>query len=728
MPRRTQLYTKVPWNGGINSSVDAGVLPDNDLVQADNVIFATSGSRLKRQNFLYIDQSFPTLVSRSSIGLVRSLVFTTEITSAIPPINEVFAIGEKIIVASDDDAESDYIGTFYVLSITTTNLTNDTLNYITEASVTESITPVSTKLTIDRASRYLDTRDYWRLNAQYKKEQLRMAFSSQGKLYKYDANGRRSEVTSYPERTGIVAVADVADSLNGKYFKIWDRDGSVGVFLSSGTGTPPMGVDRTIEVSYMTNDSAVAIALAIKTVLDADAAFVALVDTDTVTVDDAFAGERDDAVDVDTSFTITTAIQGRSTSIPFGEDELTSACSLVFNERFILAMSGVGNYPIVYRPEDDVDHYFPLPGSPPDFSFMSEHLGRIFTNNKILPDRIEYCSTGNQEEWQGNGDSGAVDLSPGDGDPSGLTGISPSFKNRIIAGKENRVYQLVGDTPENFQPLPISTGVGLIRHQAISAIDLDDLLYVSRKGVHSIAATQAHGSYTGEFLSKKIQPTFNKWPKSEIHKMSSIYIPEINSVAFGVTEEGEQEPNAIWLYNVELQEWYRWPNQSPCCFALMLDGDNNRKLVWGTVNSRLVQAQNGNFTDFGDTLAIEYHLKTGRIYPDNNPQTVKGFKKLSFLYKPRGRYSFIVKVKIDNLTVQSFGFTQEVIGDQLGVDFILGTSVLGTDFVFSPFTVPLEGYGRGIELEIINNNKDEQVELYGFIIEYENADLSQEVV
>jgi hypothetical protein len=726
MARRTLLMTKVPWTGGINSSVDPGVLPDNDLVKADNIVFSSSGSRLKRSNILYIDNERPVPISRSSSGTTRTIKFDGSLITTVPA-EQFYVVGEQIVVTSDDGSESAYIGNYTIASITTTTLTNDTITYTAGSSLTESSTAVSASFEVDRRASYIDVRDYWRTDPNFDKLQLLMAFSSQGKLFKYDENGRRTEILPHPEQTMVVTVADVAGSLNSKYFKIYDQNGSVGVYFTNGSGVAPGGVDRTIAVTFTNNDSANTIASLLYTAMDADAQFEAFVDANTVLIDDIAPGARTDSVDVDTGFTITTSIQGRSLSAPF-TDDIERACSLIFNERYILAMTGVGNKPIVYRPEDNADYYQPLGGNPPDCSILQEHLSRIWTDDKTDRDRVHYSSTSDHEEWLGNGDSGALDISPGDGDPSGITTLCPPFKGRMFVTKLNRMYQIIGEFPENFLISPITNGLGCVVHKAAAAIDFDDVLFISKKGMHSIAATSAQGAYTGQFLSEKIQPTFNTWPQSIIQQFSSIYAPEINSVAFAIGESDQDEPNALWFYNIKIAEWYRWPSQSPISLGLRLDGNSNRKLIWGTNNSKIVQALNGDFTDFDDTLAIEYRLKTGRIYPDNNPQTIKGFKKLSFLYKPKGRYSFTVKVKIDNLPIQTYGFSQDVIGDELGTEFILGASVLGTAAVFSPFTVPIEGYGRGIEIEIINNNKDDQVELYGYIIEYEPADLSQEVV
>ncbi len=48
MPKRTETFRLLPWGGGLNTSVDPGMISTEQLVNADNIIFETSGTRKKR--------------------------------------------------------------------------------------------------------------------------------------------------------------------------------------------------------------------------------------------------------------------------------------------------------------------------------------------------------------------------------------------------------------------------------------------------------------------------------------------------------------------------------------------------------------------------------------------------------------------------------------------------------------------------------------------------------
>ena len=106
-----------------------------------------------------------------------------------------------------------------------------------------------------------------------------------------------------------------------------------------------------------------------------------------------------------------------------------------------------------------------------------------------------------------------------------------------------------------------------------------------------------------------------------------------------------------------------------------------------------------SFSDFGNE-GIPVVIKTGVIYPDGQPYTVKGFKKLVLMFVPQGSTSFDVDITIDNQDAQTITFSQTGEFDALGDTLILKQSKLGVNPVLAPVTLPIDGYGHGVILEI----------------------------
>lgn len=445
--------------------------------------------------------------------------------------------------------------------------------------------------------------------------------------------------------------------------------------------------------------------------------FSASVSTDTVTITNATAGATTDTVDVSTGFTITTTNQGAT--LPTGTPDRIH--TNVMNNYYIQSFPARGDKPIKFDAAND-SVYKLLAGSPPDFSIGTVFLGRLWTNDKDEPDRLHYSATGDSEKWLGTADSGALDIDPGDGDDAGISAIYV-HQNILYACKGERIFRIRGETPETFLIEPVTRGLGGESHAATVALDNRDTLMLSRRGFHSVAATDRYGDTETSFLSARIQPTFNSWPKGRLKYTQGAYIPELNSVAFSISEGGTEQDN-IWLLNVEGGQWYRWPDV-PCAALSRRFASGTYKLVFSNYSGRISQAQTGLYTDYG-VSAITYTIQTGTIYPANDTSSRKGFKSLALLYRPKGRYRFAIRVSVDNHDPQFIIYEDANPGNALGVSFILGESSLAVSGKLQPFTKALDGHGIGCDINIINDELSDQVEIYGLIIEYEPSDIRQE--
>jgi hypothetical protein len=369
-----------------------------------------------------------------------------------------------------------------------------------------------------------------------------------------------------------------------------------------------------------------------------------------------------------------------------------------------------------------------LAGSPPNFAFSRGHKNRLFAAGvKANPDRLYYSSVDNHEEWNGAGTSGAIDIKPGDGDPEGITAIFPTIKGALFVAKRDRLYRVDTTSADDadWSVTEVSAGIGCAGHNLVAAVGQDDVVYVSDKGVHALSTTAAYGDFVASFLSKNTQKEMNDWNKARFKAMQLCYVPEISSVVIAVSPEGFGENAELHLYNVDDKGWYRFPDiyAGSICRAKL---DSRDVLLMGNNAGRLSQLTNNTINDYG--AAIPWRVKTGVIYPDGSPKTVKGFKKLSLFYKPKLDSTITAKFKIDNYAEQSLSFDIEGEYDLLGSTFVLGSSVLGLQQALPAVTLPVDGYGRGFSLELSQSAVDQDVEIYGFAVEYEAAGDKQESV
>lgn len=843
--RRTEVYRIMPWVGGINTSVDPGVLNSQELVQADGVQFSSTGARVKREALEYLDNDLEAPDFRSSSGTTRTLKWTSSILRSTVSPEERLVVGEKINVTGNSnynasevsvltrtsvaqvvtiacvadsagslnnkyflisagdpgedyyvwfnvnsagtdpevvgrtgvqvaiatgatagtvatavaaalDALADFVASAVSSTVTSTNALagysedpgngnsgvtttvttqgSYSITYTAETSVSESETAAS-GVEAARASAVIMFHDYWRY-ADGTNSQLAIYATDNFQLFKIDDNKRRVQIHGQEQTTTIVCGA-ASTLTTGDYFLINGANDENNAYVwynkASGGGDPAVAGRTGIEVVVAGGATDAQVASATQAAIDASAHFSASVGTTTVTVVAATSGVTSVSVDFNTAFVIATTAYG-ATNPTTSVDRIRTN---VFNERLKIYFTGTGNYPVFYNPETSAKYQLtgdnPATGfTAPDASFAFNHLGREWCDEKGDRDRLHFCETFDDSKWLGLGDSGALYVGFGDGDPEGITNAYV-YKGFIVAAKKESRHRILGDSPENFQVEKISSGMGNEGPLSIP-VDESDVVFLSRRGIHSQQATDTYGDTDAAYLSADIKPTFNSFEPSMLKFVQGNYIPELNSIALAITEDGEQTPMDVWLYNIENQvpgkerpgSWYRWPNIS--CSALSRRIDNSKhKLIFGTKAGRVIQAQKENdYADFG-TTGIPFTVKTGTIYPGGDPQTMKRFLKISAIYRPRGNFSFALQAKIDNHETQAFAFNEISGLDILGETFILGTSLLGSANTLAPFTRSMDGVGRGVTLTVSQPTADEQVDIWGISIEWENLDLEQEV-
>lgn len=603
----------MPWLGGRNTTLDASIVPNNQLVVADNTLFSTDLARRKRPGFQHLDLS--------SIG------------AAV-----------KIIMGID----------------------------------------------------------YW-ANVSSVKTQRQVVVTNEPKIYSYDGAGARTELTQTLDWSLVIQdltiTSSVAPSGSATYTLAYTAGGTAG-----SEAVTLVGNALSVQI-----ESGVSTATQVKAALDA---YPALAAAATAVI--SGTGSNAQVTQAATSFVYATALVSGFSDVVME----------VMNEDLIIAFNNT-TAPKKWNNQTGT-LYADLGGLPPAFTMCRKHINRLFAAG--VPgnrDRLYYSSTDNHEEWNGAGTSGAIDIFPGDGDPEGITAIFPATKGVLFVAKRNKLYRVITSNPDDalWAVDEVSAGIGCIGHNAVCPVGLDDMLFVSDRGVHSLASTQKFGDFEAAFLSKDIQKEFNTWNEDRYKQIRFCYVPYLNSIMLAVSPDGFDVNNEIHLFNVEDKQWYRFPEK--VCEALWVAKINNKDvLVVGDNTGRVDYLSQTAFNDNG--VAITFDVKTGTIYPENQLNTVKGFKKLSLFYKPKVAGTITAKFKIDNFDVQTLIFDVSGNFDPLGTSFVLGTSVLG---VFQPLpiiTLPVDGYGHGFSLQLTQAGLDEEVEIYGFAVEYEGAGDEQE--
>jgi hypothetical protein len=222
-------------------------------------------------------------------------------------------------------------------------------------------------------------------------------------------------------------------------------------------------------------------------------------------------------------------------------------------------------------------------------------------------------------------------------------------------------------------------------------------------------------------------------------------VPSLNIVAYGTSDSGDSVNTDVWVFHTLTKQWFRWPDVK--CQSMMVRTENDsHRLYFGTDNGRLLKTQAGVSFDFGTTgkaiddaitgsvvtqatkSPIALGLKTGSVYPAGNAQTETAFRNLVLYLRARGTYSVTANVTIDNYAPQTVTFSSSNTSALLGTTFTLGTSILGARAVLAPLKASLDGYGYGATVEITHASADQDLEIFGYGLEYETAENRQETL
>ena len=271
--------------------------------------------------------STDTLVGRATTDTLTNKTLTT------PIISTISNTGTLTLPTSTDTL---------VGRATTDTLTNKTLtapvidmggNKITNLGAPILSTDATTKAYADSIASGLDTKDSVRVATTTDLNGL-------GDGYSYNSTGGlgRGQVTwttgptaldgvtlvnnnrilvknnSRAEVTSVTTVADVSNSLDGKYFILYDTTGSVAFWIdvgNTGTTEPAHGATRSVEITTIeTNDTANSVASKVSTVVNADAEFTTSVSTNVTTVTSVSQATLLDSTAETSGFTVSTTTQG----------------------------------------------------------------------------------------------------------------------------------------------------------------------------------------------------------------------------------------------------------------------------------------------------------------------------------------------------------------------------------------------------------------------------------
>jgi len=397
----------------------------------------------------------------------------------------------------------------------------------------------------------------------------------------------------------------------------------------------------------------------------------------------------------------------------------------------------------------------------PVFKHCRTHKQRLWlAGNPTAPHRLYYSSAGDPTDWRilAPGNAGSIDIDSGDSDPVGITAIFPGFHGDLYVAKRRSLYRIrelysadLGTT--TFSVDVVVKGVGCVEHNSAVATP-NDILWASDRGIHSLSATDKYGDVEQSFLSFPIHESFRRDTNFfKSGNIQAVYDPDMSSYLVALTKNGSQTNDHLWCYNMTIGQWYQRKDFDCASICIYIDSRSKARTLVGREDINIGIFDEDIVMDLGEAKSMLIASPT--VYPDGHPDMTWNFKSLTVLYRPQATGVIQIAYQVDNkgVTTEEIDMTWGDTTAQGAADlyeqgsligfFPIGSGTIGNQTVvqsdvesssgggyLKKSVVPIEGSGNGIRLAFYNpaneDNISEDCEIYGYIIEAEAAEDSNE--
>ena len=363
-----------------------------------------------------------------------------------------------------------------------------------------------------------------------------------------------------------------------------------------------------------------------------------------------------------------------------------------------------------------------LAGTPPNFSFVTQHKNRLFAAGvPAAPSRLYYSALQNGADWVGSG-SGEIDVAPDDGDI--ITGVW-SWKDQLLIFKgpyKGSIHRLSGSSPTGADSFSLSgwiKGTSAVWQSTIFNYR-DDLGFVSPDGmVRSLNVTAQYGDFREASLSFPIDVEFiqRRVNFSRLRHAWAVNDRANGAVLITVPIDGSTTNNFVMVMDYRFDP-PRWSNfiRSAACLAEVVDpAQNNRRIVMAGGYDGYVRKYGAPTRSIDGATAIAMKA----TYPFLNygvPQYKKTFLGGSLALAPKNNADITLGWQCDTNSQQTQAIAQaggDVLGTATANEFTLNTSTLGgASFIESFFQAEEGGEFRAIQFQVLDSTNSSDVELH----------------
>lgn len=340
--------------------------------------------------------------------------------------------------------------------------------------------------------------------------------------------------------------------------------------------------------------------------------------------------------------------------------------------------------------------------SPPKASIIESAKNRLWAVDPRYPRKLMFSGLRDGEAWSltqaslDEDDPGFLfmqDLPWGEG----ITAVKELHGNRYVFS-QNAIMEVSGDTPgvgglsadiniPRFRTRKVVDGVGAVANRAVASIGTD-LIFLSRKGVHSLLATEKFGDVDEKYLSWPIQDIFATFNEDLLERAQAVNYRRKNWYVVNVSRGTDgSKLKTLLIYDYSQNAWALWTFdfEITCLHTRVNPTTKREELLAGSDRGHVYLLDQGTRTD--DDGATNYtgsfrsmHLHGG------DPETYKKFTRLILHFAKPDVGTVTGNYWVDNhgpfpFTIDQNPYDQAMIGN-----FEIGTDTIGSGGDVTPVT------------------------------------------
>jgi len=324
-----------------------------------------------------------------------------------------------------------------------------------------------------------------------------------------------------------------------------------------------------------------------------------------------------------------------------------------------------------------------------------------------------------------NGGGFSMRVMDGDGDPVGITGISPVFRGDLYVYKWLSVYRIF-QSQFGYGIDQITSEAGGVNHSTIVATQ-NELYSVATDGIHALTLTDKYGAAESATVTFPIYEWFQENVNWSAYKhMKMTYDKLTNTLLLSFPSSMSMVNDKVLGYNVVTKDFFEWESCEYPALGSYIDFGRQKTFV--AVEEKGIAILDDQFYLNVDE-AINIEIETGPIFPMGSPKASVNFTQGWVLAKPTDRSVKVnilasldgkeeFETELDTIAGGYGSLIDEEIGGLIGSENI---GKMREDMVIMPFK--LNGNANSVKFRVTQippkNDKDQPCEIYGIVYEFD---------